>query len=144
MSCDVDPDPSESPSCSTPSSVSIVQMRSYPIYLARQISSFVQTVSGLPPCLHIVPQTTQTALSTTCLLQAAVVLPLEIPPPLSLMYCEWFYSMYLFSIGTSFCRCTLAVLFVLSICNFPLSSPEYGPPPVGRLLPHLRVLPCVS
>ena len=39
----------------------------------------------------------QTALSATCLLQAAVALPLEIPPPLSLLHCEWFYSMYLSS-----------------------------------------------
>ena len=75
MFYEADPVPSESPSCSTPLSVSIsVQMQSSPIYLVRQISSFVQdckAASCLPPFPHIASRTT---LFSTYLLQAAVAL----------------------------------------------------------------------
>jgi len=58
---------SQSPTCSTPLSVSIFQTQSYPICLVRPISSFDHPVTDPPQCPHSVPRIVP---SSTCLLKS--------------------------------------------------------------------------
>ena len=133
MSCGADPAPSWSPICSTPLSVSISQMRSYPIWMVRQVSKSGQPLADLHLCPYSVPRMTPCVI---CLLRTAVALPVKILTPLSLLRCEWFWSMCLFAIVPDVCHSTNTppVLFVLSTCSCPPPFPLDDLCPLGRPL----------
>ena len=120
MSCEVDHALALSPSDSTLPSGSSSPRLSPPTYLARWLSSCMQTEGGGGPPPSP-PRALQTVPSSTCLLHTAVVLLAEIPPPPSLLRFGWSCSKCLSSIGLRSCRSTKTpdVSFFVSICTPP-------------------------